>query len=149
MSGWIDVRSILPGLRGQRVHAVPAADETQLRAALSAAGFELVTLAGGAIANESTLFEEMARAFAFAEDFGGNWDALTDALGDLALRPAPRLAVLWVQADATLAADLQTLLSAVLVLDQTALDLATEDAGARRQLEVFLLGAGTGFPGPA
>jgi RNAse (barnase) inhibitor barstar len=150
MSGWVDPRGLVPGLRGQRVHVVAAAEEARLRSILSAAGFDLITLAGTAIANESTLFAEMARAFGLAEDFGGNWDALADALGDLDRRPSPRLAVVWVHADVSIAADLQTFLSAVLALDQAASDLATtEDGGAARQLEVFLLGAGSGFPDPA
>jgi len=148
MTGWADVRLLRPGLRGARVHVVPAADETTLRATLSAAGFHLVTVAGRAITNEATLLDEMARAFAFPEGFGGNWDALADALGDLASRPDPRLALLWVDADATLAADLQAFLSAVLLLDRTAADLAEEHEGSR-QLEVFLLGAGAGFASPA
>jgi RNAse (barnase) inhibitor barstar len=144
MSGWTDVRHLQPGLRGQRVHVVPAADETELRATLAGAGFDLVTIAGGAITNDGTLLEEMARAFGLPEEFGENWDALADALGDLADRRQPRLALLWVDADATLAADLQAFLSAVLLLDRVAADLAEENGGAR-QLEIFLLGAGGGF----
>ena len=87
MSGWTDVRALLPGLRGPRVHVVAAADETALRSRLSGAGFDLVTVAGRAITNEGTLLQEMARAFALPEGFGDNWDALADALGDLAGRP--------------------------------------------------------------
>ena len=86
--------------------------------------------------------------FGLPEGFGGNWDALADALGDLSDRPDPRLALLWVDADASLGADLQALLSAVLLLDRAAADLAEEHEGSR-QLEIFLLGAGAGFPGPA
>ena len=145
MSGWADVRLLRPGLRGDRVHVVPAADEPELRATLSAAGFDLATVAGTAITNEGTLLEEMARALGLAPEFGENWDALADVLGDLADRPLPRLAVLWVDADATLAAELQAFLSAVLLLDRAASDLAEESGGAR-QLEVFLLGSGPGFP---
>jgi RNAse (barnase) inhibitor barstar len=145
MSGWTDVRLLRPGLRGDRVHVVPAATEADLRATLSAAGFDLATVAGTAISNEGTLLQEMARAFRFPEEFGENWDALADALGDLGARTMPRLAVVWVDADASLAADLQAFLSAVLLLDRVAADLAEESEGAR-QLEVFLLGAGAGFP---
>jgi RNAse (barnase) inhibitor barstar len=148
MSGWTDVRALLPGLRGPRVHVVAAADETALRSRLSGAGFDLLTVAGRAITNEGTLLQEMARAFALPEGFGDNWDALADALGDLAGRPDRRLALLWVDADASLAADLQALLSAVLLLDRTAADLAEEHEGSR-QLEIFLLGSGAGFPDPA
>jgi RNAse (barnase) inhibitor barstar len=144
MSGWADVRLLRPGLRGDRVHVVPAAGEPGLRAALSAAGFDLVTVVGSAITSQGTLLVEMARAFGLEADFGENWDALADALGDLADRTLPRIALLWVDADASLAADLQAFLSALLLLDRAAADLAEESAGAR-QLEVFLLGSGAGF----
>ena len=144
MSGWADVRLLRPGLRGQRVHVVAAAEETDLRAILAGAGFDLVTIAGSAITSEGTLLEEMARAFGLPVEFGENWDALADALGDLADRRQPRVALLWVDADASVAADLQAFLSAVLLLDRVAADLAEENGGAR-QLEVFLLGAGAGF----
>ena len=146
MSGWTDLRLLRPGLRGERVHVVPSGAEPDLRAMLSSAGFDLVTVVGSAITSESTLLAEVARAFGLSAEFGENWDALADALGDLADRTLPRLAVLWVDADASLAADLQGFLSAVLLLERAASDLAEESAGAR-QLEVFLLGAGPGFPG--
>jgi len=149
MSGaWVDPRTLLPGLRGHRVHLVAAAEEGRLRAALAAAGFASFTLAGRGIANESTLFDEIARAFDLGDDFGRNWDALADALSDLEERAAPRLAVLWVDADASLKADLQAFLSAVVALAAAAEDLATADDPDRaKQLEVFVLGAGAGFPG--
>ncbi|HEV7501904.1 MAG TPA: hypothetical protein VGQ33_17945, partial [Vicinamibacteria bacterium] len=67
------------------------------------------------------------------------------ALGDLADRETARLAVLWVDAEKSIAADLQTFLSAVLALDAAAVDLAALEES--RQLEVFLLGAGAGFIG--
>jgi RNAse (barnase) inhibitor barstar len=105
------------------------------------------TLAGRGIANESTLFE-IARAFGLPDSFGRNWDALADALSDLEEHAAPRLAVLWVDADASLRADLQAFLSAIVALAAAAEDLATADDPDRaKQLEVFVLGAGAGFPG--
>lgn len=150
MSGFVDLRPLLPRLRGHRVHVAGAAEEPALRATLSAAGFEVVTLVGTAITNESTLFEEMARAFAFPDYFGHNWAALTDCLRDLRGRDNPRLALLWVGADASLAADLQTFLDAVLVLDEVAAELGEDDElGKAHQLVVCLLGAGAGFPASA
>jgi RNAse (barnase) inhibitor barstar len=143
---WVDLRPLVPGLRGQRVHVLPAAGEAGLRAALASAGFEALTIAGAAVSNESTLFEEMARALGLGEEFGRNWDALTDALGDLGERASSRVAVLWLDADASLDADLQTFLSAVLALEGAAADLALAgEEGQARQLEVFLLGRDTRF----
>jgi RNAse (barnase) inhibitor barstar len=150
VTGFVDLRLLLPRLRGHRVHVVGALEEPALRATLTAAGFEVVTLAGTAITNESTLFEEMARAFDFPDYFGHNWAALTDCLRDLRDRDNPRIALLWVSADASLAADLQTFLDAVLVLDEVAAELSDDDElGKAHQLVVCLLGAVAGFPASA
>ena len=135
---FVDLHLALPGLRGHRVHVAAAADEPKLRAALTAAG--------SAITNESTLFEEMARAFRFPDYFGHNWSALTDCLRDLRDLESTRIALLWVDADASLDADLQTFLDATRVLDGVGSELAEDDElGKAHQLEVFLLGAGSGF----
>jgi RNAse (barnase) inhibitor barstar len=143
---FVDLHLVLPGLRGHRVHVVPAGDEPRVRAALTGAAFDLVTVAGTAIKNTSTLFEEMARAFRFPDYFGHNWAALTDCLRDLGDRENPRIALLWVDADASADADLQTFLDANQVLDQVASELAEGDAFRQpHQLEVFLLGARSGF----
>jgi RNAse (barnase) inhibitor barstar len=147
---FVDLQRVLPGLSGLRVHVVPAADEAKVRGALTGAGFDIVTVAGTAITNASTLFEEMARAFRFPDYFGHNWAALTDCLRDLGDRESPRIAVLWLDADASLEADLQTFLDASHVLDQVASELAEGDARSKpHQLEVFLLGAGPGFAASA
>jgi RNAse (barnase) inhibitor barstar len=141
-----DLKSVLPGLRGHRVHVVPATDEAKVRAALTGAGFEIVTVAGTAITNVSTFFEEMARAFRFPDYFGHNWAALMDCLRDLRDRENTRIALLWVNADASLDTDLQTFLDACQVLHDVASELSEDDEfGEAHQLEVFLLGAGSGF----
>ena len=146
MSGFVDLRLHLPQLRGHRVHVVAASDEPAVRAGLTAAGFEIVTVAGAAITNASTLFAEMARAFRFPDYFGHNWAALTDCLRDLRGRENPRLALLWLGADMSLAADVQTVIDAVRVVDDVASELAEDDeVGPPHQLVVFLRGAGTGF----
>jgi RNAse (barnase) inhibitor barstar len=127
---------------------MPSADERPLRRVLAETGFEVLTVAGSAIRNEGTLFDEIARALELGDDFGRNWDALTDALGELEERPSARIAILWVDADQSLAADLQTFLGAVLAFDHAAADLGsiTGEGEAPRQVEVFLLGSGAGFP---
>jgi RNAse (barnase) inhibitor barstar len=147
---FVDLQLLLPGLRGRRVHVLPASDEAKLRAALTASGFEIVTVAGTAITGASTLFQEMARAFRFPDYFGHNWAALTDCLRDLRDREHARIALLWVEAGASVDADVQTFLDACAVLDAVASELAEGDElGEARQLEVFLLGAGPGFAASA
>jgi RNAse (barnase) inhibitor barstar len=142
MNGWIDLHDVLPGLRGDAVHAVDAAGERRLREALADAGFDVRVLEGARVVNEAAFFEELARALALPAHFGANWDALNDALGDL----EGHVALVWRDADRTLACDAQTLLSAVQALSSAALEPAP-DAGDTRplQLEVFLLGAAPGF----
>ena len=39
--------------------------------------------------DKDALLDEIAAALAFPADFGGNWDALADSLGDLSWLPAP------------------------------------------------------------
>jgi hypothetical protein len=53
--------------------------------------------------------------------------------------------VVWLDADATIRADVQTFLSTVLALEGAAQDLAAAEGNAPRQLEVFLLGSEGGF----
>jgi RNAse (barnase) inhibitor barstar len=147
---FFDLQRVLPGLRGHRVHVVPAADEAKVRAALTEAGFEIVTVAGAAITNVGALFEEMARAFRFPDYFGHNWAALMDCLRDLRQRENTRIALLWVNADTSLDTDLQTFLDACQVLDDVASELREDDEfGKAHQLVVFLLGAGPRFAASA
>jgi RNAse (barnase) inhibitor barstar len=143
---FVDLQLLLPGLRGRHIHVVPAADEAKVRAALTTAGFDIVTVAGTAITSVGTLFEEMARAFRFPDYFGHNWAALTDCLRDLRGHPNTRIALLWVDAGPSVDADMQTFLEACEVLHDVASELAEDDEfGPPHQLEVFLLGAGPGF----
>jgi hypothetical protein len=145
-SAWVDLRARVPGLRGHRVHVFPSSREAELRAALAAAGFAAVTLAGSAIRNEATFFAEAARALALPGWFGHGWDALADALRDPDRAGGPREAILWVEAEQSLAADLQLFVGALLAFDAAARDLASEGDGDHpRQLEVFVFGRGTGF----
>ncbi len=141
---WADLRAALPGLRGQRVHVIAASREAEVRAALTGLGFEIHTLVGSAITNDAAFFQEAARGLGLPPWFGANWDAFLDSIGDFASAVPARKAVLWIDADQTLAHDLQTVLAAVDAFAAAALG-AGEDDTEPRQLEVFLLGAGGGF----
>jgi hypothetical protein len=135
---WIDLGRDVPALRGRAVHVAPAAREAEIRGALARAGFETIVLEGGVIVDEPSFFEAARRAFGLDEDaFGANWDAFNDCLYDLESRPARRVAVLWRDASRVVAADLQTLLNAVVAFDAAALTLPEADDPV--QLEVVLL----------
>src|SRR5438105_4741237 len=144
MGEWFDVTAF-PGIRGRRVHAVAVSAESALREALTDAAFRIHTLEGARITGPEAFFEEIARSLDLPKEFGHNWDALIDALGDFA-EEGSRIAILWRSADKSLAADVQTVVEAVLVLDGAASGAGSVDnEGGPTQLEIFLIGAGSGF----
>jgi RNAse (barnase) inhibitor barstar len=53
----------------------------------------------GAASSKDELLDEFARALAFPDWVGRNWDALADALGDLSWLPSGAKVVVWVGAD--------------------------------------------------
>jgi hypothetical protein len=140
---WDDLHLKLPGLRGQGVHVLPASREAEVRAVLTELGFLTCTLQGSAIRSEATLFAEAKRGLDLPDWFGGNWDALHDALGELAEAGPPRKAILWTDAEQSLQADTQLVLDAVLALGAAARAAALTDPPG--QLVVFLFGSAWGF----
>lgn len=144
---WADLTAALPGLRGQRCHVVPTAREAEVRDVLASHGFQIYTILGAAISSEATFFGEAARGLGLPGWFGANWDALYDTLGDVAEAMPERKAILWTDVDRSIAADAQTVLSAVLAFESVAV-AAAGASDVPRQLEVFLLGSGAGFGAP-
>ena len=140
---YADLKTALPWLRGLRVHAAAAGREAEVRAVLEAEGFVQRTLEGSRIHGEASFFQEAARALGFPGYFGGNWDAFNDCLGDVVFGPAERIAVIWRDADKSLAADAQTVLDATAAFDAVGSPGSEDEDPA--QLEIFLLGNGPGF----
>jgi RNAse (barnase) inhibitor barstar len=140
---YADLRKSLPWLRGVRVHVAAARREPEVRAALEAVGFDPRVLEGSRIHGDVAFFHEAARALGFPEYFGRNWDAFHDCLGDVVFGPVERIAVLWRDADRSLAADLQTVLNAVSAFEAGGAAASEEREPA--QLEVFLFGSASGF----
>lgn len=62
------------------------------------------------VKSKDELLKTIARALAFPDWFGGNWDALEDCLGDLSWRPGEGHVVLFRQAQDVAADDLGVLL---------------------------------------
>ena len=56
--------------------------------AAAAAGFDVARIDLRGAAGRDALLERVARALAFPDWFGGNWDALEDCLADLSWRAA-------------------------------------------------------------
>ncbi len=59
------------------------AEAAALAAAARALGFGVFELDGAAMGTKAELMEHAAARLAFPGDFGGNWDALIDYLGDM------------------------------------------------------------------
>ncbi|MCB1955410.1 MAG: barstar family protein [Rhodocyclaceae bacterium] len=84
MSPWQSPQAIPPSGAG----ITPEVADRLARAA-QAAGHRVVRLDLGSCRDKPALLAALARAFAFPDWFGHNWDALADSLGDLAWLPAP------------------------------------------------------------
>jgi RNAse (barnase) inhibitor barstar len=148
---WIDFRKELPGLRGLYVHAVNVSGES-LTMSLLSLGFKVYTVEGSSILDQRTFFEGFARALEFPPYFGHNWDAWDECLGDFGdSLSTSRVAIVWKHADVLLNADIQAFLQAVCDLDRLANNLALvpelqpKKGTEPKQLEIFLLGEGSGF----
>jgi len=140
---YADLKKPMPWLRGVRVHVANAQREDEVRRVLDAEGFVLRTLEGSRISGDVAFFHEAARALGFPEYFGRNWDAFHDCLGDVVFGPAERIAILWRDADESLAGDAQTVVNAASAFDSVGSPGSEDDDPA--QLEVFLFGRGPGF----
>lgn len=144
MTRWVDLPQEIPGLRGGRIHVLPASAESGVRESLGRHAFELRVLEGARATGESAFFEEAARALDLPSWFGANWDAFSDCLGDLVEGDARRVAVIWRDAHLSLGADVQTVVNAVLAFEAVAsYPEGPEDEPP--QMAVFLFGEGSGF----
>lgn len=146
MTDWIDLARELPGLRGQRVHVTESGHEERIASVLRMTGFDIRILDGHRIRDEQSFFDEAERGLRLPTWFGRNWDALDDCLGDWHDGDERRIAILWRDADRSLARDAQTVLRAVAALDAAAMAPPAAGAGpVPLQLEVFLFGDVPGF----
>jgi hypothetical protein len=143
---WVDLLQEIRGLRGSSIHVLPAADEARVRERLATHGFEIRVLEGTHALGESRFFLEAARALDLPPWFGGNWDAFNDCLSDLVEREAGRrVAVFWREAHLSLAADVQTVVNAVLAFETAASFPSDQGEEEPLQMAVFLFGEGSGF----
>ncbi|MCC7635220.1 barstar family protein [Stenotrophomonas rhizophila] len=100
------------------VYAIGNDDVGPLSAAMRDAGLRVVQIDLDGCRDKRTLLMRIATRLDFPSGFGGNWDALTDSLRDLAWLPANGYALFFTDADALraqAAADFDTLLD---VLDE-------------------------------
>ncbi len=84
-----------------------------MRAAAQKAGFAVFEADLGGSRNKGAILATLAQAIRAPEWFGGNWDALADALGDLSWQGAPGYVLLL--RDANLGAAEDETLSSILL----------------------------------
>ncbi len=81
--------SFLTDTRRAGICPVNAGEREGLAAAAAALEFAVRAVDLGRVVDKPELLDALAAALAFPPDFGHNWDALSDSLGDLSWLPAP------------------------------------------------------------
>lgn len=99
---------------------VAGPDTRLIAAAAQAAGLALWRVDIGQVHDKEGFTGLVAKALAFPEWFGGNWDAFEDCLGDLAWHPAPGYVLLLEHSKHFGAGHKQEFVTAVEVLDGVA-----------------------------
>lgn len=132
------MKPILPSTEHNGLYQAPA-DVAPLRRAVRDAGLCWHVVDLQRARGKRALFTAFAREFSFPATFGGNWDALADALQDLSWHTEPGRIVLLrgLDAFASAAADDQAMLQEILVATalywsgrkRLFIVLASEDAG--------------------
>ena len=84
----MDYEDILTRLDHASVYHMPLDGEAALVAAAERDGYCMFRVDLAGIEDKTGLLSAIARAMAFPEWFGHNWDALLDCLADLGWRPA-------------------------------------------------------------
>ena len=95
-------------------------DTRLIAEAAQAAGFALWRLDIGRVHDKEGFTGLVAKALAFPDWFGGNWDAFEDCLGDLSWHPAPGYVLLLEHGKHFGAGHKQEFVTAVEVLDGVA-----------------------------
>lgn len=118
-----------------------AQDAGRLQRALDATDFRVLRLDGSRVRDEASLLA--ACEALLGRDFAaGGWDALRDVLPELVGRsPSGRSCLVWHHVDAMFDGGLPDLVTALLLLVETARDLANRD----QQFVSFLIGEGPNF----
>ncbi len=118
----------------------PGVDTAAVRRLAEDHGWRTVVVDGRAARDKASLIEACARAFAFPDWVGRNWDALEDALRDLSWLPPDGLVVTWQR---------QRVVEGWEIVVEILRSAARHHARAGRPLVVLVRGvAGAGLPRP-
>jgi hypothetical protein len=91
----IDLQELLQDGRGNGVYRAPAGVIAVLRDAVAAAGAQWLTLDLGHVTTRAQFLAACAAQLGFPAEFGHNWDALADCLGDFEWDPPPARVIFW------------------------------------------------------
>jgi RNAse (barnase) inhibitor barstar len=145
------VRGELPWLSGPlyRVHQSARKD---LDSFLGRFPYRRIDLDGRAMTSRTAAHAELARAFAFPDYYGHNWDAFDECFGDFAAeRSGELVAVVWDHVDVAARTAPATMVEvgwALLERSTTFLSAAAQDSGAPVGFDVFAVGDGDDFDRP-
>ncbi len=84
-----DLRSILADAEHSGAYFIDVRDTEAMAATAEALDYAVLRVDLAGCLDKAGLMQRLAPAGAFPDWFGGNWDALSDALGDLSWRQAP------------------------------------------------------------
>jgi hypothetical protein len=91
----IDLQELLQDGRGNGIYRAPAGAIAALRNAISAAGAQGLALDLNGVATKAQFLAACAKQLELPAEFGHNWDALADCLGDLAWDPPAARVIFW------------------------------------------------------
>jgi RNAse (barnase) inhibitor barstar len=91
----IDLQELLQDGRGNGIYRAPAGAIAALRNAISAAGAQGLALDLTGVATKAQFLAACAKQLGLPAEFGHNWDALADCLGDLAWDPPAARVIFW------------------------------------------------------
>lgn len=139
----------LPWLSGP-LHRVHESARTDLDSFLDRSGYRQVLLDGCAMTSRTTAHAELARAFAFPNYYGGNWDAFDECFADFAADHSGELvALVWDHADiAAHTAPATTVEVGWALLERSTAARLGRGEGTPVAFDVFALGNGDDFDRP-
>lgn len=120
----IEPAALLTDAQRAGIYRIRQEELPGLTAAAATLGFALLRVDLSAVHDKKSLLQILADALDFPPDFGHNWDALADSLGDFSWHPAPGYLLLLEHFDTlrgVAARELDTLLD---VLDEAVLSHA-------------------------
>lgn len=123
----VDLRSILADAEHSGAYFIDERDTGVMAEAGKGLDYAVMRADLTGCTDKAGLMQRLAKAGQFPEWFGGNWDALSDALRDLSWRPAPGYVLFVENAAQWRAANLEDFDTLLEVFNEAAFEWARED----------------------